>query len=120
MPGFLAAVDRYLALLPPMSPRLDSTADHTAFVDAHNKLRKDQREEAARVRSAHRPGHCRRRLDRRCDRHADRPAVGRADRRGCRCAAAAGDVIELVGRSNRDEPLRIDYLDFTFVDQLVS
>ena len=31
-----------------------------------------------------------------------------------------GDVIELVGHSNRDEPLRIDYLDFTFVDDLIS
>ena len=32
----------------------------------------------------------------------------------------AGDVVELVGRSNRDEPLRIDYIDFTYVDDLLS
>ena len=31
-----------------------------------------------------------------------------------------GDVIELVGHSQHDEPLRIDYLDFTFVDDLFA
>jgi hypothetical protein len=50
---------------------------------------------------------------------ANAVAKTRAVRHIAEVAIETGDVIELVGHGNGSEPLRTDYLDFTFVDDLV-
>jgi hypothetical protein len=35
-------------------------------------------------------------------------------------AIETGDVVELVGQRDGGEPLRTDFLDFTYVDDLVT